>query len=143
MDERSDEGFADSLKRKLVQRFPSCKWHSGSAWVGGDVTITPDWHPIVGKAPGTDGYYLAVGGSGHSFKIGPPICESLAALIAGKKPSIDISACDTRDFKRTKRLIQFGARKSRIAIVHRMTWGVLRFKSGYARHRTRRNPCHL
>jgi sarcosine oxidase subunit beta len=99
VDERSDQDFAEELKKKLVQRFPSL---SGAAVVhgwAGMYTITPDWHPIVGRAPGIEGYYLAVGGSGHSFKIGPPIGESLAAMIAGKKPPIDISALRYERFK--------------------------------------------
>jgi sarcosine oxidase, subunit beta len=99
VDERSDEGFGELLKQKLLKRFPTL---SNAAIVhgwSGMYTITPDWHPIVGKAPGVEGYYLAVGGSGHSFKIGPPIGESLAAMIAGKKPEIDISALRYERFK--------------------------------------------
>lgn len=52
--------------------------------------ITPDWNPIVG-ASGPDGYFSAIGGSGHCFKIGPPIGEALADVIAGNQPAIDIS----------------------------------------------------
>jgi len=91
-DERSDQDFADKLAVKVVQRFPSLRNAKFLHGWAGMYSITPDWHPIVGQAPGIKGYYLAVGGSGHSFKIGPPIGESLAAMIAGKKPPIDISA---------------------------------------------------
>ena len=54
--------------------------------------ITDDWHPLVGPEPGLDGYYAAFGGSGHGFKLGPPIAESLSDMIAGDKPQIDIHA---------------------------------------------------
>lgn len=91
-DERSDQDFADKLAEKLVQRFPSLATAKFLHGWAGMYTITPDWHPIVGRCPGTEGYYLAVGGSGHSFKIGPPIGESLSAMIAGKTPPINISA---------------------------------------------------
>jgi sarcosine oxidase subunit beta len=104
-DERSDQDFADKLAVKLVQRFPSL---SGAKFLhgwAGMYTITPDWHPIVGKAPGTEGYYLAVGGSGHSFKIGPPIGESLAAMIAGKKPPIDVSGLRYERFKENQSFV--------------------------------------
>ncbi len=54
--------------------------------------ITDDWHPLVGPEPGLDGYYAAFGGSGHGFKLGPPIAESLSDMIAGNEPPIDIHA---------------------------------------------------
>jgi sarcosine oxidase subunit beta len=90
-DERADQDFHEKVLGKLVQRFPALKGIKPHHGWSGMYTITPDWHPIVGKTPGIDGYYLAVGGSGHSFKIGPPIGESLASMIAGKKADIDIS----------------------------------------------------
>ena len=43
--------------------------------------VTPDWHPIVGPAPLHPGLWLAVGGSGHSFKIGPGLGQMLAERI--------------------------------------------------------------
>lgn len=55
-------------------------------------TITDDWHPLVGPEPGLEGYYACFGGSGHSFKLGPPIGESLSDVIAGNTPKIDIHA---------------------------------------------------
>jgi sarcosine oxidase subunit beta len=84
-DERSDHDFAEKLAAKLLQRFPLLRDAKILHGWAGIYTITPDWHSILGKAPGIEGYYLAVGGSGHSFKIGPPIGESLAAIIAGKQ----------------------------------------------------------
>src|SRR5216117_1521438 len=63
----------------ILYRLPDSRMRASSR-AGRLSTITPDWRPIVGKAPGIEGYYLAVGGSGHSFKIGPPIGE--AQLIA-------------------------------------------------------------
>jgi sarcosine oxidase subunit beta len=98
-DERSDHDFAEKLSEKLVQRFPGLGGARFLHGWSGMYTITPDWHPIIGKAPGIEGYYLAVGGSGHSFKIGPPIGESLAAMIAGRKPPIDITAFRYERFK--------------------------------------------
>ena len=105
LDERSDQDFADKLADKLMQRFPSLSKAKFIHGWAGMYTITPDWHPIVGKAPGIQGYYLAVGGSGHSFKIGPPIGESLAAMIAGQKPPIDISALRYERFKENQTFV--------------------------------------
>jgi len=54
-------------------------------------TIPDDWHPLVGPEPGLDGYYTCYGGSGHCFKLAPPIGEALAAMISGQAPKIDIT----------------------------------------------------
>ena len=37
-----------------------------------------------------NGYFTCFGGSGHSFKLGPPIGEALADIILGIIPKIDI-----------------------------------------------------
>ena len=52
----------------------------GGAFVtgySGVYDITEDWYPIVGEEE-VGGYYSCFGGSGHCFKIGPAIGESLA-----------------------------------------------------------------
>ena len=47
---------------------------------------------ILGPAPGVDGLYLAVGGSGHSFKLSPAMGLCLAEMIVhGKAETVDIS----------------------------------------------------
>ena len=53
-------------------------------------TITDDWHPLVGPEPGIEGYYACFAGNGHGFKLGAPIGEALADIIAGDTPRIDI-----------------------------------------------------
>jgi sarcosine oxidase subunit beta len=81
------ETIADKLKRRMPRAgngLPVAGW-------AGVYSITDDWHPIVGDMPGIRGYYHFMGGSGHGFKISPPIGESLAAIIAGCKSPIDIS----------------------------------------------------
>lgn len=53
-------------------------------------TITDDWHPLVGPEPGLEGYYAFFGGSGHGFKLGPPIADSLTDAILGRTPAFDL-----------------------------------------------------
>ena len=77
----ADAEFVDDVSRRLVRRFPGLAGAEVvSSWAG-LYTITPDWNMLVGAAPGVDGLYLAVGGSGHSFKLGPAIGRCLAELI--------------------------------------------------------------
>lgn len=80
------------IEEGTFERMPILR---GAAYVRGWAsvyTITDDWHPLVGPEPGLEGYYACFGGSGHSFKLGPPIGESLSAVIAGETPKIDLRA---------------------------------------------------
>ena len=48
--------------------------------------------PRGGRGAELAGYYACFGGSGHGFKLGAPIGESLAAQITGGTPRIDLRA---------------------------------------------------
>ncbi len=43
--------------------------------------ITEDWMPIMDRHPGTAGYFVCTGMSGHGFKLSPAVGEMMAALI--------------------------------------------------------------
>ena len=45
---------------------------------------TPDGHFIIDRHPEADNVWLAGGGSGHGFKMGPAIGELVAGLVLGK-----------------------------------------------------------
>ena len=70
-----------------VPAFRQCEYLKGWASV---YTITDDWHPLVGPEPGLEGYYAYFGGSGHGFKLGPPIADSLSDVILGRTPAFDL-----------------------------------------------------
>jgi sarcosine oxidase subunit beta len=98
-DDGTDEAHLQRMVPKLVRRLPALaatltQPNYGGAFVtgySGVYDITEDWYPIVGEEE-VGGYYSAFGGSGHCFKLGPAIGESLAAVIAGQVPPIDISS---------------------------------------------------
>lgn len=81
----------EDMSARLFRRMPRIESGLPVAGWAGVYSITDDWHPIVGNMPGFEGYYHFLGGSGHGFKLGPPIGESLADLIADRTPRIDIS----------------------------------------------------
>ncbi len=84
--------FIEDVGRRLARRFPEMADARIVADWAGLYSITPDWSMIVDKAPGIGGMYLAVGGSGHSFKLGPAIGLALAELIAeGETRTVDIT----------------------------------------------------
>ncbi|MFP4458762.1 MAG: NAD(P)/FAD-dependent oxidoreductase [Candidatus Zixiibacteriota bacterium] len=61
---------------------------------------TPDAQPIIGEHEDLDGFYNAVGFSGHGFMISPITAKIIAQLITGEKPSVDISSLNAKRFEK-------------------------------------------
>lgn len=92
-DRNADSSFVEDAAARLAYRMPHLADAAASASWAGLYTITPDWSMIVDRAPEVEGMYLAVGGSGHSFKLAPAIGQCLAEMIVdGASSSVDISA---------------------------------------------------
>jgi sarcosine oxidase subunit beta len=53
--------------------------------------ITPDENPIIGASPDIEGFYAAVGFSGHGFQHAPAAGRILAALVTGGQTDFDLS----------------------------------------------------
>ncbi len=60
------------------------------AWAG-LYEMTPDAMPIIGSAPGCDGFYVIAGFSGHGFQHSPAAGRVLADLVTGRDPGLDVS----------------------------------------------------
>ena len=96
----ADAGFIEDVTRRIAHRFPALAGSKVVASWAGLYTITPDWSMIVDKAPGVEGLYLAVGGSGHSFKLAPAIGLCLAEMIVdGQASTVDINALRASRFQ--------------------------------------------
>jgi glycine/D-amino acid oxidase-like deaminating enzyme len=79
-----DEKFEADVLARVKKRLPSV---DGLRRVDGRVglyEVTPDWHPLLGPVEGYDGIFLATGGSGHCFKLGPAIGELVAGAVLGR-----------------------------------------------------------
>ena len=88
-----DQRFEVEMMARLKHRLPA--FADSARVVGGYASlydVTPDWHPILGRADGIDGYLNCVGWSGHGFKLGPAVGELIAEeILDGRASSIDIS----------------------------------------------------
>jgi sarcosine oxidase len=65
----------------LRRRFPAL---ASAPLLGSEVCqyeLTPDSHFLIDRHPATDNVWLAGGGSGHGFKMGPALGEYIAALV--------------------------------------------------------------
>lgn len=61
--------------------------------------MTPDKQPIYDKAENVEGFYLAVGYSGHGFMFGPITGVVMSEMILGEKPTVDVSMLNLNRFK--------------------------------------------
>jgi sarcosine oxidase, subunit beta len=90
-DHAASPGYAETVRRGLAERYPGLAEFRVERAFAGPYDITPDWNPILGPCPGIDGLYLAVGWSGHGFKLSPAVGEVVAAEITGRTPPVDVS----------------------------------------------------
>jgi glycine/D-amino acid oxidase-like deaminating enzyme len=68
----------------------------------GFTTWSPDGIPIIDKAPGLDGFYLAGGFSGHGFCLGPMVGQLLADWICDGSSALDLSKFSWSRFSKIK-----------------------------------------
>ena len=87
-----DMPMVEATFENLVKRMPGMAQALFRGGWSGLFTTTPDWHPILDRVDGIDGLYIAVGFSGHGFKLSPMIGVVMSELITdGKATSLDIS----------------------------------------------------
>jgi sarcosine oxidase subunit beta len=71
---------------------------SSSWW--GYYEVSPDHNALVGESKRVSRFLYATGFSGHGFQQSPAAGEHVAQLIAGREPSLDLSAFDVERFTR-------------------------------------------
>ncbi|MFI5183270.1 MAG: NAD(P)/FAD-dependent oxidoreductase [Vicinamibacteria bacterium] len=80
---RLDPRTIGPVREYLTRRFPTL---ADAPLVDSRVCtyeLTADEHLIIDRHPGMDNVWIAGGGSGHAFKLGPAIGEAVAGLVAG------------------------------------------------------------
>ena len=74
------------LKARLARRFPMMSRAQPRGGWSGLYDVTPDGYPIV-DAVGPEGLFVAVGFSGHGFKLCPEVGRLLSEFVAsGRRP---------------------------------------------------------
>ncbi len=85
---RLDPSTIPVVRDYLARRFPAL---ADAPLVGDRVCtyeLTADEHLIIDRHPGLDNVWIAGGGSGHAFKLGPAIGEAVAGLVAGDSAAV-------------------------------------------------------
>jgi sarcosine oxidase subunit beta len=70
-----------------------------SSWWG-YYEVSPDHNAIVGEAAEPSRFFYATGFSGHGFQQAPAVGEHVAELVAGREPTLDLSAFSLERFAR-------------------------------------------
>lgn len=97
-----ERGFVEKVLIHAVSRVPvmeEMEVNPSRAWAG-LYEMTPDHHPVLGPAPGLDGFYFANGFSGHGVMHSPATGKILADLMLhGATDLIDWRLLDFNRFK--------------------------------------------
>lgn len=99
-----DSAHIARIRKLLLKRAPTlAKGEFVRGWTGA-YDISPDWNPIVGPVPGIENLHIAVGFSGHGFKLAPSIAETLARTILEQEPTVSIAPYHLSRFQEGRRL---------------------------------------
>ncbi len=77
-------GFRRWARERLVERVPEYERQGEREAFVGLYTLSPDGQPLLGRAPGLANLCMAVGFSGHGFKLAPGVGAGMAQLLAGE-----------------------------------------------------------
>ena len=80
----------ERMRTRLSIRLPSLANVPFDETWAGIIDATPDIVPYMDEAPGTRGFFIATGFSGHGFGIGPGAGRVMADKVLGRKPAHDL-----------------------------------------------------
>lgn len=86
----SDE-YLEDVSMRLARAMPRLANGTPRGGWAGLLEGTPDFHPVIDRAPGVDGMILCYGFSGHGFKEAPVTGRLVAEMILDGGPGIDIA----------------------------------------------------
>jgi len=83
--------YIEDVSMRLARAMPRLADGTPRGGWAGLLEGTPDFHPVLGAAPGLEGMILCYGFSGHGFKEAPVTGRLIAELILDGRPSLDIT----------------------------------------------------
>ena len=97
-----DRQPSDAVRQTILEKAVRLAPNLGNAWLVQHTAclrpVTPDWVPIVGKAPGWDNVFLATGAGKKGVLLAPGIGKATADLISEGETTLPIGACDPSRF---------------------------------------------
>ena len=86
----TDRAFLERVIDSAVRRAPILESAEILRGWGGLYSISPDENAIIGSFPHLDGFFCAIGFSGHGFQHGPAVGEILAELLSEGRTGFDL-----------------------------------------------------
>lgn len=94
------------LATRYRQRFPNQGAPAVNAAISGLYDCSPDLQPLLGPVPDVKGLHLAVGLSGHGFKLSPIFSQMLAEhVLTGASKQFDITLFNPARFIQNRRFV--------------------------------------
>ena len=94
-----DWAFTEKTVEAAITVMPSLAEVRVARVAQGFYDTSPDGQPILGAIPGLDGYYQAVGFSGHGYMLSPAVGRVMAETVAGFAPSLPIEPFSSDRFR--------------------------------------------
>jgi sarcosine oxidase subunit beta len=98
--------FLEEMAKSITRILPPVGELSMVRQWAGLYNITPDRQPIYGPVKDVEGFYLAVGFSGHGFMLAPMTGLLIAEQILGEKNTIDISMLTIERFEKNELIFE-------------------------------------
>lgn len=98
--------FAQEMAQKMTAVLPLLKEVSMIRQWAGLYNMSPDAQPILGEHPQIEGFYMAIGFSGHGFMLAPITSKLIAELILKRKTSFPIDKLEIGRFERGELIIE-------------------------------------
>jgi len=92
------EEARQSITEKAVRLMPSLVDAEVALHTSCLRPVTPDWLPIVGRAPSWDNAYICAGGQKKGILLGPAMGKGIADIIAEGDTDISLKGCDPDRF---------------------------------------------
>ena len=102
----SDWRFMEEMAKSCCYLLPPLKNLNIVRQWAGLYNLTPDRQPIYGAVDQVEGYYLAVGFSGHGLMFGPVTGLLLSECITGQPYTIDVSCLSYDRFSKGELVIE-------------------------------------
>jgi sarcosine oxidase subunit beta len=99
-DNLDDWGYTEKVVELTVEVMPSLSETGIKRLVDGYYDSSPDGHPVLGGVSGLEGYFQAVGFSGHGYMMSPSVGQVMAELILGHEPSLPLSPFSFERFQK-------------------------------------------
>ncbi|HYV85079.1 MAG TPA: FAD-binding oxidoreductase [Patescibacteria group bacterium] len=97
---KPSDAYVEDVALRLERSMPRLGHGSVRGGWAGLLEGTPDFHPVLGAAPGVEGFLLCCGFSGHGFKEAPVTGRLIAELILDGRASLDIAPLAYDRFRR-------------------------------------------